>query len=67
MHMGSINTYIYTCLDTCIAMQGGFPLVWALVVLNLFFVLGAAAVLLLQVERKRVKVHTLNPKTKPLH
>ena len=56
-HMGSIHTYV----DTCIVMQGRFPMIWALVVLNLFFILGAAAVLLLQVESKREKVHTLNP------
>ncbi len=56
--MGSIHTYV----DTCIVMQGQFPMIWALVVLNLFFILGAAAVLLLQVESKREKVHTLNPK-----
>ena len=55
--MGSIHTYV----DTCIVMQGRFPMIWALVVLNLFFILGAAAVLLLQVESKREKVHTLNP------
>jgi hypothetical protein len=53
-HLASIDTYI--------AMQGRFPMIWALVVLNLFFILGAAAVLLLQVQRKREKVHNLNPK-----
>ena len=37
-------------------------MIWALVVLSLFFILGAAAVLLLQVESKIEKVHTFTPK-----
>ncbi len=40
--MGSIDKYMYTY----IAMQGRFPMIWALVLLNLVFILGAAAVLL---------------------
>ena len=50
----SIDTYTDTYMDKYIAMQGRCPMIWALVVLNLFFILGAAAVLLLQVESERV-------------